>query len=425
MMAYEGVTILTNLKVPPILRVPNHVKAFSCNQCGACCTNKWNIEIDDLSFDTMFEPFKKLGRQQEFYQAMLFRHKGQRIRFLANGKCPFLSDNSLCNIQLEFGSEFMADICKIYPRRIFASPRGLEFSLSLTCLTAVGTLAQQQIFIEEIDSSPHLQRKDDFYFIPPKTFEEYSPIAVPQDDFRRQYYHLEDIFISLLQNREYSLTQRLIVLGQVVASLTNPFYSDRTEYLNHTIEEALDGNRRFIMEPNTKKHFEQLCFTINKYLTRNISRNGPPLPPGITPTRISNTSYPFRKSLEMVRSKIMTLSHEEYKKKLDEYFITENHAIDVVLENYLVNFVLSKHFFFELSHLAYYKMAFSYAASISFALGYCIMNDQPINQDFMLQAICDVENIFYQEWFYRQAMTLQSDYGDAWVMKNSIALVHI
>ncbi|GMA97865.1 hypothetical protein PIPA1_06650 [Pelosinus sp. IPA-1] len=127
----------------------------------------------------------------------------------------------------------------------------------------------------------------------------------------------------------------------------------------------------------------------------------------------------------MVRSKIMTLSHEEYKKKLDEYFITENHAIDVVLENYLVNFVLSKHFFFELSHLAYYKMAFSYAASISFALGYCIMNDQPINQDFMLQAICDVENIFYQEWFYRQAMTLQSDYGDAWVMKNSIALVHI
>ena len=129
--------------------------------------------------------------------------------------------------------------------------------------------------------------------------------------------------------------------------------------------------------------------------------------------------------MQILRTNVMTLSQEDYGQKLDQYYYPAFDSVATILENYLVNFILSKNFFFHPPYLAYYHLAFSYAVSIALALGYCIETDQPINQQFMLQAICAVENLFYPEWFYRHGTALQDNYGDARLLENSLALVHI
>lgn len=370
----------------------------------------------------MLKHFEKLGRQRELYDAMLFRHKGQQIRFLPNGKCPFLSDNNLCNIQLQFGWEYMADICNMYPRRIFSSPRGLEFSLSLSCATAVHTLIQPKITIERLHHEPHDQQNKAFYFIPPRTLEEYSPASAPLGSLRRHYYHVEDLLLKLMQNRDYSLNQRLIALGRVIELSVN-YHNGDGENLTHSLHVALKNSDLTNIKANIRGNLQQLHFVINSYLTRSAPTSGPPSPPSPPSAILPSTVTPFEKALELVRAKVMTLSYGEYGRQLARYYHPENDVIPIILENYLVNSILSKDFFFQVPPLAYYKMAFFYAISIVFALGYCIETDQTINQQIMLQAICDVENIFYQEWFYLHGTALLAEYGETRMMRNSIALV--
>jgi hypothetical protein len=99
--------------------------------------------------------------------------------------------------------------------------------------------------------------------------------------------------------------------------------------------------------------------------------------------------------------------------------------VEPILENYMVNYVLGKHFYSEPPHLAYYRMAFAYAAITAFAIGYSILTSQPVGQQIILQAIYDVENIFYSTWFYQRAANFQAGHSHSHVMDNGIALANI
>lgn len=409
------------MRLQSIMRVPSHVKLFKCQRCTACCTHKWRIEIDNASYDRLCDTFEQLDCTHELFDSVLFHNGGQQIRFLPNGRCPFLTDSDLCRLQLEFGATYLPNVCKIYPRRIFASQRGLEFALSLSCMTAVRTLAQGKIRLEEL---PPMNK--DFTFICPHPIPQYHPEAMLAGDLRRCYHGLEDSLIELLQNQRYPLVERLSTLGKTLIQLLTITKSGQriiATDITDSVSQALRSVDSNSTDLNLPMYLDQLCAIFNLYLSLTKTGDGPQILRSIVVSILSESSQSSLDAIAIVRSAINTPDETQYAKKIAIYYTPAQTTISPILENYLVNFVLAKHFFFAKPHIAYYKMTFAYAAIIFFALGYCSLTAQPIDQDILVQSICDVENIFFcNDTVMQKLETRLGQYDNLHIIKDAINL---
>lgn len=412
--------------VPHKLKLPSHVREFQCAQCGECCTNKWRIAVDAISYDKLYNKFAQLGQQQELYDNIAHHDNAPRIRFLPNGKCPYLSNNNLCTIQLDIGSEYMLDICKIYPRRIFCSPEGLEFSLSPTCKTAVETLQRGQIRFSEMDWPPDNPANASFSFLQPNQYTSYYPDTCLEGISHIPYRSLENRFIDILQDSSYSVSQRLVSLGQLIKVLIlddkSKINVDTSLFAYENMLTSSQGNH---VDPDWQHHLKQLFFLSNNFLRRSTS----PTWTHLLKRVLLALSFDHKQQLPSVatttRSKFTPPNPDDHHRKIEQYRQQVSPFAEQIIENYLVNYVLGKQFYFEPLHLAYYRLAFDYAATIAFSIGYGILTEQPVNTQMTLQAIYDVENIFYSNWFYPRAANFQAGQSRLQIIDNGIVLANI
>jgi len=416
---------LNKINLPQKLKLPSHVLEFRCAQCGECCTNKWKIEVDTVSYEKLYQKFAELGLQKELHDNIQYHDVAPQIRFLPNGKCPYLAADNRCSIQLEIGEEYLLDICKVYPRRIFASQHAIEFALSLTCRTAIKTLLKEQIHIIETDW-PIKNGQDVFFsFMQPNAIARYFPDKILWGDQRLPYHVLEERFIELLQDRGYPVSQRLVGLGQALGRLKHGEISSGSENPIHDLQSILNDNHYYNAEPDWEQHLSQLFGISNIFLLKSPSVMWFQVLRKIMLAVSSDKSCPMETPGKTVRSKIQPPPADDYQKKLDRYYRPAYGMVEHILENYMVNFILSKNFYLQPVHLAYYRMAFVYAAVIAFALGYGILTDRTVSRDIMLQAIYDVENIFYSDLFYPFAAGLQAGRSFQQTLDSGIALANL
>ena len=415
---------MDNINLPQKLKLPSHVMEFRCAQCGECCTSKWKIEIDNVSYEKLYKKFEELGRHEELYNNVKYHNVAPQIRFLPNGKCPYLSPDNRCSIQLEIGEKYLLDICKVYPRRIFASQHAIEFALSLTCWTAVKTLLQEQIRVIETDWPMKDGQSVPFSFIQPNTIRRYFPDQSAIGDSQLPYYVLENHFIELLQDRRYSVSQRLVGLGQVLGRLYSVDISLGSENTTQNLQSILSDNHCYDVEPDLERHLSQLFLISNIFIPKSTSVTWSQILRSILLTLSSGKPHPVETG-EIVRSKILPPHPSDYQQRLDQHYRPTCGMVEHILENYMVNFILSKCFYLQPMHLAYYRMAFVHAAIIAFSLGYGILTDQLVNQETTLQAIYDVENIFYASWFYPFAAALHAGKNYQQIIGGGMALASI
>lgn len=410
--------------LPRKLRLPSHVMEFHCAQCGECCTDKWRISGDAISYDKLYKKLAEHGRQEELNNNISHDRKGSKIRFRSNGKCPYLSENNLCTLQLELGETYLLDICKVFPRNIFASQDTLEFSLFLTCKTAVKTLQRGPItFIES--ALPILDSNNmPFSFILPNNYKQYCPDKPLLNNSQLPYHQLEDKFIELMQDRRYSISQRLITLGHLLSQLI-----DKNSY---QVDAVLQGytsiptaDQSFFAEPNLNLHLKQFYRMSNLFLKKfsslDITKRLRTILTALTSNRLQETGS----GEKLICSQVESPNPSCYHKVLDQYYRPVISTIEPILENYMVNFILSKHFYLKPLHFAYYRMAFAFTAITAFSLGYSILTTQPINQDTTLQAIYDVENIFYSNWFYPYISFIEGGQDPLQIIRNGMSLACI
>lgn len=416
---------MIDTSIPQKLKLPSHVAAFRCAQCGECCTNKWRIDIDDISFDKLSKKLHELGRQQELESNFKSGHIAPRFRFLPNGKCPYLSDDNLCRIQLELGEDYLSDICKVYPRNIFASPDALEFSLTLTCKAAVKTLGQDKITIIETDWPAKEGQDLNFSFMQPNNFLRYYPDQSPFDDPRLPYSLIEARFIEMLQDRSYTVGQRLIRLGQAIGRLLSttgsPGGADINDYFPSSAGDCscLDG------VGDLKEHLDQLFKLSNIFLLNSPSTTC------VQSLRrlllaLSAEAPPGTEAVEAAaRTKVSPPLPDDYREKIERYYRPASAICEGILENYLVNFVLGKSFYLRPPHLAYYRMAFAYGAIVAFSVGHGILTNRTIDEQTVLDAVYDVENIFYKSWFYPYASAVQAGKSARQIVERGLLLAAI
>ena len=115
---------------------PDYFGEFSCIK-GACrhsCCAGWEIDIDQDSLDYYRSVPGEMGRR--LVRSIETENCEAHFRLDADGRCPFLNGDGLCDIILEMGEDSLCRICSDHPRfRNFFSDR-TEVGLGLCCEAA-------------------------------------------------------------------------------------------------------------------------------------------------------------------------------------------------------------------------------------------------------------------------------------------------
>lgn len=187
---------------------PEYVNRFRCTGGGVClnncCDRPWDITIDNAAYKK-YRNIKPAAKAKEIISHI--KYVDAKNSYMLLGRpCPFLTENKMCGIQLNYGEEFLSHTCATYPRRTYAVGNFFERSLTLTCPVA----AELILFNLE-------PMKFEFVEVPDKVHSKHGRIQItkkPVDEYNADFVlEIQITMISLLQRRQFTLDERLILLG--------------------------------------------------------------------------------------------------------------------------------------------------------------------------------------------------------------------
>ncbi len=198
---------------------PEYVNLFRCTGGGClnnCCDRPWYIDIDDATYKK-FLKIKPKSVAKEITSHFEY-DDAKNCYMLKERPCPFLTEDKLCGIQLKYGGHFLSQTCATYPRRTASFGKFFERSLTLTCPVA----AEMILFAQE-------PMKFEFVEVPEEVHSKHGKIAISKLPFKEHDAELaleiQIAMISILQERRFTLNQRLIVLGLFLDNLEETILS--------------------------------------------------------------------------------------------------------------------------------------------------------------------------------------------------------
>ena len=95
---------------------PSFYESFDCKAdgCQHSCCKGWEIDIDPAAFKLYQELDGRLGNE---IRSSISEEDGvYSFRLTEDERCPFLRQDGLCRIILEYGEDYICDICAMHPR---------------------------------------------------------------------------------------------------------------------------------------------------------------------------------------------------------------------------------------------------------------------------------------------------------------------
>lgn len=134
-----------------ILRVPSYYNEFSCiaDKCQDNCCIGWEIDIDSKTMAKYESISGEFGNRLR--SSITSTHGCNSFATKADGRCPFLNENNLCDIILTLGEENICDICTNHPRFFewFGSIK--EGGIGLSCEETARLILSHPFSIVEIE----------------------------------------------------------------------------------------------------------------------------------------------------------------------------------------------------------------------------------------------------------------------------------
>ncbi|MCT4508867.1 MAG: flagellin lysine-N-methylase [Tepidibacter sp.] len=198
--------------------IPQYMNQFRCigSECEDTCCVGWNIEIDKNTYKKYRNCNNKnlkakLKDKVKRNRSNTSEFDYAKIKLNEHGSCPFLDDNKLCSIQSSLGEEYLSLACTIYPRNPNKLNNSFEKSGSISCpeVARLALLNPKKMEFDEIyeDIKPrHITKR-----------------SLHNNKFTEHFWKFRIFTISLLQNRNFKLWERLIILGL--------FYEKVEEYI--------------------------------------------------------------------------------------------------------------------------------------------------------------------------------------------------
>ena len=244
---------------------PTYINDFQCNGkiCKSRCCKGWRITVDENTYKKYCGIADETSRQELLSHLEKLDDKNYFIKLKDNFDCPFLDGDFLCKIQKCHGENFLADICKLYPRVTYNLGEVLEQSLTLTCPIAshLILLSTEPIKFEEVE----IDR-------PRGIFEWSSKLKMSYEDAAT----LQANSIATLQNRKMPLNERLIWLCLLLQD--EPFIGkieleynieNFTKIMINIFAEMYD----FGMDSTKKANLKQIYIKYNKIVLNRLMEN--------------------------------------------------------------------------------------------------------------------------------------------------------
>ncbi len=303
----------------------SYMKQFQCigTACEDTCCQGWSVDIDKKTFVKYKQITDKAWKKKLTPHIRRNRYDTTftdyaTIQFNEEGFCPFLNTEKLCSIQLALGERYLSRTCKLYPRQHSRLFDVYELSGSLSCpeIARLALLNPEGIRLEPVDS----------------VCEDDSTLDRLFEDERLAAFHQEvrTYILDLLQNRKLGLENRMIRLGRFSRDLSELIEEER-------FDEIMPLLTRYRKDPEDAEE-EQLAslsesefpLQLLLYLVEDYAENSG-----------NNKRYKayYRQFQEGIKGSV-----ERYLDANAAYYLPFLQEHGYVLENYLVNYVLSRLF---------------------------------------------------------------------------------
>lgn len=314
---------------------PKYVNEFKCiaSKCeDNCCNVNWIIYIDKKTYEKLInvEDIKVRSLAKKYMKPIKeYNNDGEYaiITKKENGKCAFYEDG-ICFIHKNLGEDFLGNVCSNYPRVISVVENNVEMSLRLSC---------PEVARKVLLNPEKMEFQQDLLTKPIKVINK----LLDKSKNPKYFWNLREFSIDVLQNREFSIEERLIILGFL--------YSKIRDNSKETIKKV----PYFISQCNI-----MIKNGIIKDKFKNMSSN-------------YNTKLDFLNPLLEVRVKLSTLNcnffdecmdefrigikRHSYEEILDKYYEPFMKKHEYMMENLLVNYVYSQLFPYGTENSMYYE----------------------------------------------------------------------
>lgn len=116
---------------------------FNCiaDKCSITCCQEWKIAVDNDTLNKWNNIC--LSGENELSKYVNKGDESGVIELNENKKCPFLNDNKLCNLVINFGDNVLSNTCATFPRQIHEYYNRKEYSLVACCPEVIDILDKQ------------------------------------------------------------------------------------------------------------------------------------------------------------------------------------------------------------------------------------------------------------------------------------------
>ncbi len=370
-----------------VFLAPQYFRKFKCigSECEDSCCKGWRVNIDK-------ETYKKYRSVQnnelrpllDKYVTRERKNGGDHLNYakikMTDGEaiCPFLNDKKLCRIQLEYGEGYLSKVCTIYPRSGNKVDNTIEMVTSLSC-PAAARLALL---------NPEIMEFDEYEDIPNPNLIGFGAFNTQDKQFvnrpQRYFWDLRILIIDILQNRNYVLWERLIILGLFMEKLSKCVDENKVS----DIPDIIQSYNKMIEEGTFKGILDSIpadC-TVQFQLIKDIIDIR--VNRGVFNKRYMECYEQFLKGINYSEKTSKEEIINNYQKTFKEYYkpYMDNH--EYILENYLVNYVFARLFPFTDGSIfdAYVMLVLHYAIIKVHLIGMAGHN-KGLNEEIVIRLI--------------------------------------
>lgn len=208
--------------------VPSYFSEFSCIGASCqdtCCVGFSNFFIDKITYEkyqALADPELRSNTLAKLERMPEAADSHYALIKLDQQRCPFLDSAGWCTLQNQLGEDYLSITCQQYPRITNIVDDQRERSLSPSCIEAARLILLDQQPISFLTYS--LPEREDI-----TVFERKISTQDSSCNLKKCFHNLRSFLFSLLQNRQLSLSNRLIMLGFFLNKLNAQRQNSPTE----------------------------------------------------------------------------------------------------------------------------------------------------------------------------------------------------
>ncbi|RNB92685.1 lysine-N-methylase [Brevibacillus fluminis] len=314
---------------------------FACigSACEDTCCVGWRVNVDKNTYRN----YKKIENPE--LKLILDKHVKRnrsnpndstyaKIVLGQDGVCPLLTEEKLCKVQQELGESYLSNICATYPRIANEVNGVFEQSATMSCpeVARLALLNPDGIEFNEVEE----EFGDRLMF----TNIINTNKKLMKNKIEHYFWELRIFTIQVLQNRDYPLADRLIMLGM--------FFHKADEYVktgrSDELPALIASYTNLINEGSIRDNLTDIPvnYAIQMELLKELADER--FFAGINNQRYFDCFAAFLHGIEYTLEDKIEEIAERYHAAYENHYLPVMSQHEYVLENYLVNYVFKNMF---------------------------------------------------------------------------------